>query len=367
MDKFLKNINNSLYGVEVSDFPDDKNYIQYCQETSPPGYIIKMVLMLLAQSRLPRGGDKSEWELCITYESIRWIITDWKRYAWGIFGPTGYTEKAKKLKNKIEAAAKILDKEISKHSEIEFKNENISIHNQFYRTEGLFSYFLDSAKSYLSQKPMVVNEHNNSAEQLSKILISYINRARNIEYNLISSVIFFFSLTEVIFDACFSLGDRKSLSFSEFRHLEWSERFKFFVPLNNDSYLNKFYEKLMLTRTFYRNIPVHSSPTFFFYMEGFGLIPSSYEKLNEPHLSYMSCFNENEQQSTIDVMESAIKLLKEHKNTKFGYIYAESGLPIHISFEVVNELKKHMGTVEHFKKELNRRSEFQDRIDNMEM
>jgi hypothetical protein len=316
---------------------------------------------------LPRGGDKSDWELCVTYDNLKWIISDWKRYAWHIFGPPGCTEKAGKLENKLRAAAKILDYEISKLSIIEFKNENISLHNQFHRTEGLFSYFLGNAKSSLSFKPMIVNEGDDSTGQLTKFLNSHFDRSRNIEYNMISSVIFFFSLTEVIFDCCFSLGDRKSLSFIEFRRLEWSERFKFFVPLDNNSFLNELYVKLMLTRTFYRNIPVHSSPTFFFNMEGFGLIPSSYERLNDPLLSHRSLFDENEQRSTIDVMESAIKLLKEHKNTKYGHIYAESGLPIHISIKAVHELKKHMVTVEHFMEELHRRNELQDRIDNMEI
>jgi len=364
MDKFLKKINAALYGVEVSNWPDAKDYSSYCRENNPPGYIIKMVLMLLAQSRLPRGGDKSEWELCVTYESIKWIISDWKRYTWRIIGPPGCMEKAGKLENKLRAAAKILDNEISTLSEFEFKNENISLHNQFHRTEGLFSYFLDIAKSHLKCRPEIVNKSDDFA---GLNLNRYFDRSRNIECNLISSVIFFFSLTEVIFDSCFSLCDRKGLSFSEFRHLEWPERFKFFIPPNENTSLNELYGKLISIRTFYRNIPVHASPTFFFKMEGFGLVPSSYERLNDPHMSHKSFFDENEQQSIIDAMNSAIKLLKEHKNTKFGYIYAESGLPIHIVIEAVDELKNHMNTVEQFKEELYRRNELQDHIDNMEI
>ncbi|MCD4669347.1 MAG: hypothetical protein K8S14_02755 [Actinomycetia bacterium] len=367
MKKLEKKLKEAFYGVAVSNWPDDVNYKSYCRETNPPAYMIKMGMQFLYGGGLPTGGDKSEWEVCISYKENKWIISDWKRYAWRIYGPLGYPAKADELEKKLRAVAKILDNEITKISDIEFHNENISLHNQFSKIESLYGYFFEKAKKALDSKAESVSKSNSPVESLSGILNGQLNRSRDIEYNLLASIVFFFSLTELVFDSCFSLTDRKEMRFDDFRRLDWSECFKLFIAPSGSRSLENLYGKIIVMRTFYRNIPVHASPTFFFNFDGFGLIPSSYERLNDSHLSHKLLFDENEQKFLIDTIEKAMVLLKEHDNTRHGYLYAQSGLPIHIAKEAVEEIKKYMHPISVFEEELERRNELQDRIDNMDI
>lgn len=78
-------------------------------------------------------------------------------------------------------------------------------------------------------------------------------------------------------------------------------------------------------------------------------------------------YDEKEQLKLIEAIENGISLLKNHENTKFGFIYAESGLPIHIEKTAVDKLKLHMESMDSFKEEIERRNYLQDRIDNMDI
>jgi hypothetical protein len=69
----------------------------------------------------------------------------------------------------------------------------------------------------------------------------------------------------------------------------------------------------------------------------------------------------------VNTMEATMQLFQEHKKTKYGYLYAESGLPIHIATEAVEYLREHMTSMEDFEEELRRQSNLQDCIDNMEI
>lgn len=367
MKKIEKKIKAAFFGVEPTTWPEDSDFTMYCRETSPPGYMIKMALMFLCGHRLPSGEDKSEWEICLSYKGKNWIVTDWKRYAWKIYGPSNSTDEAKELQAKFRAVAKTLDKAITASAEEDLKNDDISIYNQFNRINSLFYYFLNIAKKAMNRKIPKPKKTIGVGGVLSSLLNNHVNKGRDIEFNLITATIYFFALTELVFDSCFALGDRKGISFSEFRHMEWGDRFKFFISPAEDKTIENLYIDLLDIRTYYRNIPVHASPTYLFMLNGFGLIPSSYERMEDPHISLKLMHEENEQKRIYDTFDGTISLLQSHPTTQFGYLYASSGLPIHIAVEPAQELKQHMTSVEDFEEELGRRNYIQDRFDNMEM
>jgi hypothetical protein len=367
MGKMEKKIKAAFFGVKPDDWPNNANLSIYCRESSPPGYMIKMALMFLCGHRLPRGSDKSEWEICLSYKGKKWIITDWKRYEWKIYGPPDSSNDAKELQAKFRAVTKILDKAITATSDEELRNDNISIYNQFGRIDSLFYYFFDNAKNAMNRKVAKLKKSKDIGGMRSCFLNSQFNRGRDIEFNLLTSTIYFFALTELVFDSCFALCDRKGMRFSEFRHMEWGERFKFFISPAEDRTIESLYVNLLDIRTYYRNIPVHASPTYLFMLKGFGLIPSSYERMADPHISHKLVYEENEQKRIFNTFEDTIALLKSHPTTQFGYLYARSGLPIHIAAAPVQELKQHMTSVEQFEEELVKRSEIQDQIDNMDI
>jgi len=62
-----------------------------------------------------------------------------------------------------------------------------------------------------------------------------------------------------------------------------------------------------------------------------------------------------------------LQLFQLHDLLKFALKYADSGLGIHISKELSEDLKSHMTSLEDFEEELMRRCVLQDRYDNMDI
>lgn len=366
MNKFQKKVSGALYEISISDkWPDDYNALtKYKRSTDPPAYMIKMVLMYLAEGKLPRGGDKSEWEIPLLFKKKTWLICDWKRYAWNIYGPEDSQVEAGELESKLQATAKILDLCIQKSAKKEFAKGNISLHNQFYQTEMLYTSFCSKAKELLESKDPELKSTGRN-KQLENYINIRLNKSKEIEYHILATTIFFYSHVEVILDACFSLGKRFGINFKEFRNLGWAERFKLYIRPDESNEINILFSQLLEIRKFYRNIPVHAGPTFFFHLNGFGLIPSSYERLLDPHMSYKLLVDKEEPRKIINTFEETINLFKSHSNTQYAYLYAQSGLPIHIEEGAINELKKHMDSLINFEEELHRRNEYQDALDNM--
>ncbi len=176
-------------------------------------------------------------------------------------------------------------------------------------------------------------------------------------YKIISTAIFFFSLTEIIFDAYFSISDRKNLSFIDFRKLDWSKRFKFIFETPFNKNIEKIYQHLIKIRKYYRNIPVHASPEFLLSIDidNIGLIPISFEELDAPRLSYGFKFDIEDAKGILTTFDETIALLRNSKATWFAYTYAESELTFHINDELSEELRDHMKTLKSFKKEIDMR------------
>ncbi|MGE5681252.1 MAG: hypothetical protein ACM34K_10285, partial [Bacillota bacterium] len=197
------------------------------------------------------------------------------------------------------------------------------------------------------------------------IISPEIERRKLLEFYTTATAVFFFSLTETIFDSIFSLCDRKGIKYAEFRKMDWEKRFRSLIPLDDD--IKFFYNELIFTRKFYRNIPVHSSPEYFFHYEGFGLIPSNFEALFDPHMIPTLGFSADEAERIINCFDDFLDLLSKHPSTIYGYIYAKYDLPIFISKEPIEELKKYMSSIEEFEEELENRARYQDAVDNMEV
>jgi hypothetical protein len=62
----------------------------------------------------------------------------------------------------------------------------------------------------------------------------------------------------------------------------------------------------------------------------------------------------------LEILDQTIEFFIEDHNTMFGYIYAESGLPIFVDPKLIEEFRLCMTTVEEFRKELTNYSSYLD-------
>ncbi len=368
-----KKINSALYGINVAQsWPDETDYISFdSRETDPPGYMIKMVLYRLYGKRLPRGGDKSEWALPIEYQGHTFVITDYRRYSWNIYGHSEGRRLVPSLKKKIISAANLLNKFISQEAKSHFEHDDLFLQNHYHRTLALYNHFYEATTSLLAEDDAAHKQKkkrkDSRLEGIATILNAEIRRHQMIERNLIATAIFFFSLTEVLFDICFALGDRRNVSYKQYRESDWSDRFKSVFDVSKKSNISKLYTDLIAVRRYYRNIPVHASPEFFFHLKDFGLIPSDYAALSSPHMSEPLGFRPETAISVLQLFDAALKLFNNGGVAGFAKIYAAYDLAIPISIQAAAEVKRFMTSKKVFKTEMNKRASYQDAIDNMEI
>ena len=199
--KTEKKITAALYGIQVaSEWPSISDH-RIFESINPPGYMIKMVLQHLYGKRLPRGGDKSEWALPILYGEKIFTIEDFKRFKWNIYGKQNDRLLAKELANKIISATKIFNNHIKKIAKESFSNDDFSLQNNYYKARNIFEFFSEQVKVLLAQKTKPKLKDDPS---FVDILSTEIEKRRLLEFYTIATSVFFFSLTETIFDSIFA-------------------------------------------------------------------------------------------------------------------------------------------------------------------
>lgn len=366
--KTVKKIREALHGIEVSPTWPDYREIEFLinREIRPPSYIIKLILEILLGDKLPKGMDKSAWELPISFNNHELLVSDWKHYAWSVSGTESALSVINPLIKKFNAAGKIIDSYLEKQAKIHLESGDFSLINKYYDSLSLYESFRDRLKIQLklANKDKIKGP---AGPKRSALFNKYCEALKNSEIFFIATTIFFFAHTEVLFDAFFSLGDRKQLTYRKFRELDWAERFKFFFNVSNDSQIEMLYKSLIEARRFYRNIPVHSSSEYLFPLRGMGLIPATFDNLDQLNMLHGIIFEAEVAKNKLNVFEETLKLFKNHPLTKWGYLYAESGLCIHIKNEFVNDIKSFMTTEEDFQKELHKLVYIQDAIRNGEI
>ncbi|HEX8821490.1 MAG TPA: hypothetical protein VF794_16315 [Archangium sp.] len=377
--KFNKKFFAALHGVSVAkSFPDPTSPAQIksyeFKSTEPPSYVVRLVFVLLAGSDLPSGQDKSAWAIPIDFDGSTWVVEDWRRYSWHLSGPVGRDKSAKLLAKKIRAAGSILNSFLQEYGREAFKSDEISLQNQFSRTRGLYEYFRDQVENPpLKPEPTMqgeIPEHTPEEHSVTQLFGSLMGKLFDEAYSGWAStaavVVFFFAHLEVIMDSCFSLSPRKGLTFAAFRQLEWLERFKHLLPVNEPD-VQAVYVAIDRVRKQYRNAFAHSTPIFFVTIPGAGLVPMDSEHLSEPRWEPPIAFTREKAIDVFKTLDDTIELFRSRPETKFGFRYAETDLPIHINQAHAQELIDLTADPIAFEAEMKTRMRIQDAIENMEL
>ncbi len=385
MNPLTKKLQGVFYGVAISeDWPDERKLHQHHHFTRPPSYLVKLALMVHFGQRLPRGEEKSDWAIPLDFGGINWLVSDWKRYAWDIYGPEPENALAEKLQKKLESAAVIVGKQVAEEAKDYRDSDEISLDNNFPQLMILYEFFRNEVEETLDrllhqppaiEKPVPtetdLDNKVNLREFTAKLNTWFADHnalERKLHANTLAAILFFFSATEAILDAAFAVGDRQGLTFAEYRSLKWADRIKrWFNAGQGES--AEVYQELIEIRREYRNTAAHSSPMFFFSppIPGFGLVPVDYEELDLPRAVPWALREPDEAKRVFDTFDATLRHFQSHDLLKFALKYADSGIGIHISKKLSEDLKSHMTSLEAFEEELMRRCELQDRYDNMDI
>jgi len=360
-------LNSALHGIEIAySKPDDSSLTLLETIISPPGYMVKMVLSYLYGHSLPSGGDKSEWQIPLIFKGLTFILTDYKRYKCKIYGQKNGNLVGTSLRKKLEIASNIMNSYISEESKAYFDAEDIFLQNNYYKISSIYDDFYEQLELMIAESPSKKVKCD-GVKDIGHFLNMEIERKRKINGYLIATTLFFFAITEVLLDACFALGDRQGLTYKEFRSLDWSTRFKMFFDLSSDASLSSDYNDLLQVRRYYRNVPVHGDPVFFFPLKDFGLIPANYDSFNTPQMMPSFSIEKADVRDYLRLYDRVISYFSCGESSKYAYIYVESDFPIPIRKKSAEELKKYMTSQSEFEEELRHRSLYQDALDNMEI
>jgi len=290
-----------------------------------------MVLQTLYGNPLPRGIDKSEWEIPIVFEGSIWGIYDWKHYAWCVTTSKGDADSAHRLIRKISAASRIVDGFLkNKAKELLAKGE-FSLGNDCAAIRGAYIHFRELTEESIRRADPDLIE-GPSGPKRTTLAREHFKALRDAEYNLLATCIFFFAFTEILLDSCFSLMDILPMTYLDFRSLDWAERFKLVLGEELLRTKTTLFERLVEIRRYYRNIPVHASPQYLFPVQGAGLIPATFDNLDEPCLTIGKgpMFDLVEARNILGILVETLSLFEESERLMYGYYYTRSGLPIHL-------------------------------------
>jgi len=379
-------INQALYGITVAqEFPEyEYNKTIRLSQDDPPSYIVRLALMIFLESNLPKYHEKSDWGVHLLFDNIVWSVNDWKRYKWQVEGPPNKDDSAEKLVKKLKNAANIADHFVKTVIVNAQNNEDFYLHNQFWRTKRIYSVFRHHVETMLEELSPIASsegikddgEENNvsgSIEEffsaVSKQVSMQLRKEAALEANVVATASMFFALTETIFDVCFALSDRKNMSFADFRKQDWKDRTKHCIDVE-DKVFKSLYQELLRVRNHHRNIVIHASPTYLYQLPGFpgfGLIPSSFEQMDYPHMRSVPGVTPSEALDLLTLFDKFLTSIQSHDSTRLAYYYAASGLPIPISINGAAELRSYMSNPDDFVQEVNKRIDFQVAIENMDV
>lgn len=364
----LKKLHEALYGVE---FFDPQQHSELSQQLVrhlefqqlPASYLLGVALEDFAGQKLPRG-DKKAWQALLVFKGSLWHLYDWKNSSWTLNGPPDSDSVREALVKKLRSAARLIQRRLESKAKSKIRNGDFAIANQFGRLESYYWHLRREAEKLLSlsltaepPEPILMDSLPDSAIRMldTSAINDYFKKWREADAAAAGAVMLFFGLMEVLFDACFAFGDRKGLTYSEFRSKDWKERFRFVIDVTTPSG-EKIYCDLMRVQKRFRNVFAHALPTRFVFDDRLGCwIPENVDELTEPRMNLLYAFDKEDVSSTFAVFDAAISFFDNNEATWAATMYAKSPLPIPLAPARLAPLMKCAESRDMFESEIERR------------
>lgn len=325
----------------------------------PPSYLVELALRFLPGVRFYRC-DKSAWATNLVYEGGVWVVRDLRRLCWEVQGPPGATpDQARKLARKLASAGRGFERTgilpiVERMSPDELVLQSTT--PRLRRLYGQFRKWLDVAEP---PKP--------AAEEPGALsLLADLQRVRDVEHELdvdaSALVLFFLAHLEVVFAACYALGDatrspKAPASYEEFQRLPWRDRFNLVLPNSAGPNVSKLRQLVLDVVDTYRFVLGHAEPMRFVYIEALGrVLPANADELFSHRWLFFRNLTESDANRIIGVSHDLLEELSTNEATRYAYTFARVGLPIPLTGPDVMSLRQHMTSPADFEEELARRA-----------
>jgi len=354
-DKTTKQIRNALSGISVPDkWPRiESGVIPLASNRRPPSYIIQLALEAFHGKKLSQGNDKSAWEFPITFEGTDWLLVDCEHHAWNLVTQSGSAESCIRLQKKLEAAGGIVETYLAGIAKDHLDRDDFSLINTFYESRSLYQYYRRRLeRAILNADPSLII--GPPGEQRTTLVNEHYRALREAEQNQVVTSLLFFAHTDIILDSCFALQESGSMPYRDFRALDWDRRVTTVVGNACIRRHATLFSHVSEVRRYFRDIPI-ANPQFLFPGDGGVLVTATADRSDYPRLSYRQRYDIEEGTRILHSFDAMMKLLRDSPRTAYGYLYAESALPIHINRALREELRTFMSSIDDFKQELDRR------------
>ncbi len=379
-DRYKNRIRAALHGVEPFDPGKHKDVPQELTrllvgQKKPVSRFLKSALVEFHGRKL-NTGDKIEWKAHIVFNGSLWYIHDWKHASWTLYGPANGEAAMKRLLQKLEAAARAVESSLEARSKARIAAGDFALQHQFWMLESYYWNLRRHAEVTLGLKcepePGVpvstvklpsggtVTEYDMPATN------AYFAKRRACEASAAGAVVLFFGMLELVFDACFAFGNRRGLTYHQFRSKDWKERFRLSIDVDVPP-AKEIYQELLVVQQQYRNVFSHALPLFVVFHQESGWMPSDMTRVTSLNSNPLFGFNETDLGAMFALFDRACKLFEDDANTWDAMMYVRTPLPIPLAPTEVASLQKHGGSRDEFAAELDRRIDRHDAYVNGEI
>jgi len=311
--------------------------------------------------------DKVWWHTFLKYKKHNFLIRDYKFGTWSLeiqnSKPISKNEEiATELVAKIKSAASHANTLLSKELKKEVDKERFWINNSFLPLKDAYYFYLKEAKKSIKkfEKIKAIEKYN---------LYKINQNERILSYRAYPLFVWFYSLLEFMLDVFYAF-QRPSMSFFDFRSLNWQERFKKVIPFGKNSNLLGIYKELIEIRKFFRNPLTHglTNETALLLQVPFGgLVPISYEHLNSTVHYGSVMISKNTLLKAIDTFNAFFTFSSSEIPFAYYILFVEHGISIPVEKSEIEDIKKEMTDIKSFKKYMEYKINVQDAIINRDI
>ena len=339
----------------------------------PPAYIVAFIFLHVLKYKNYGRFEKIWWHTYFTFKDLPFMVRDYKFGSWSLESRSDLSAAKKlvpELQRRIKAASHYADRLLQREFQKEIDKGAFYIKNVHGVLSRTYGFYLKELRSSLRRVHLLRDRKPESTRMKGTVAIhdKLIAAIERLTYRAIPLMITFFSMTEFLFDTFYAFS-RPGMSFTNFRNMSWSDRFKIVVPIRTKQIRN-IYERLLSVRKQFRNPLTHGLTNESSLLVPFpfaGLVPISYEHLKKSiHYSFSPISLETAEEIAC-ACEDFLEFVRSEKPFAYYILFAEHGFSIPFEEQAVRMVKSEMTSIAAFKNYLQERVEYQDAVTNRDI
>ena len=325
---------------------------------SPLPYMVFVCLVVIQDFDYWGQGEKVLWEIPIKYKSYSFNLA-LRKFGLSLACRDDYPPESMVMEmlKQLDKAIRISDKLLQPYAQNQVKNGNVTMANRYIRLNMRYQFFRKKSKEIYSridkkQKAMKKGADFHSVTKM----ISYKNKSeREAAYYTIAMLDSYFSRLEhlLVLILPFLGFDHTKDNLVQLMSSTWSYKYKRVFKLRDDKKAKNLYERLASVKEKYRNTITHGDfekggASLYFHLIEFGAIPVRMSGFKDSiYYSFLPITLDSYKQ-ICDLLDEVDDLLITGK-TKYGVMFAKSGLDVAFDEKSLSAYSKAMKSDDKFK------------------